>query len=221
MPQARRALVAGATGLVGRLLLDELFACVAYDRVTALTRSPLGASHPKLAVVLVDFSRLADAGSALAADDVFCCLGTTMRRAGSREAFRQVDVGHVVALARTAHELGARRFLLVSAMSASPRSPFFYGRVKAEAEREVKRIGYERLVIVRPALLLGRREERRPAEAAAQAAVRILSVVLPRAVRDRLATPAADVARALVRLALEKGDGVRVVPAREIPRLGA
>ena len=86
MSQGRRALVAGATGLVGRLLLDELLACDAYAHVTALTRRPLETPHPKLAAALVDFGRLADAGPALAADDVFCCLGTTMRRAGSREA---------------------------------------------------------------------------------------------------------------------------------------
>ena len=117
----RTALLLGATGLVGGHCLDLLLADAAYDAVVTLGRRPLGRSHPKLTHHVVDFDRLAEAASLIEARDVFCCLGTTMKKAGSKEAFRKVDYEYPVAAARIAAANGAEQYLLISALGAGTR----------------------------------------------------------------------------------------------------
>jgi len=119
---ARSALVAGASGLVGSHVLRLLLAEPAYERVTALVRRELPQRHPNLVQRVVDFDRLAELGDFPRVDDVFCCLGSTIRRAGSQEAFRRVDFTYVHALARVASRHRAARFLLVSSLGAAPGS---------------------------------------------------------------------------------------------------
>src|SRR3954468_1816810 len=121
----RSALVLGATGLIGGLCLDLLLADGAWSRVTAVVRRPTGRSHPRLAEAVVDFDRLEGRADAFAADDVFCCLGSTIRKAGSREAFYRIDHDYPVAAARLASARGARRFLLVSSLGGDAGSRVF------------------------------------------------------------------------------------------------
>ena len=132
----RTALLAGATGLVGGHLLRRLFADPRYRQVIAVSRKELGIEHPKLRPVITDFDAIeaAVAGLGETVDDAFCALGTTVKTAGSRAAFRRVDFGYVVAFARAARAAGAQRLMLVSAMGASARSGIFYLRVKGETE---------------------------------------------------------------------------------------
>lgn len=167
----RTALVAGATGLVGGLLLTRLLAAPAYGHVVAVTRKPLGFAHPKLREIVTDFDTLesAIAASGEKVDDTFCALGTTIKRAGSRQAFRRVDHDYVLAFARAAKNAGAARFLLVSAIGSSARSTIFYSRVKGETEQAVSTLGFAATHIFQPGMLLGRRGESRPGEAVAQA----------------------------------------------------
>ncbi|MGH8629527.1 MAG: NAD(P)H-binding protein, partial [Burkholderiales bacterium] len=127
---ARSAVVAGATGLVGGFVLERLLAHADYVRVVALVRRPLRLSHDRLQTEIIDFERFASLPGPV--DDVFCCLGTTIAKAGSQAAFRRVDHDHVVALAGAAGQAGARRFLMVSALGADPLSRIFYNRVKGE-----------------------------------------------------------------------------------------
>ena len=138
---ARTALVAGASGLVGghvlRLLLEER----AYVRVTVLARRELPLAHKKLEQRVVSFDRLAQIADFPRVNDVFCCLGTTLKQAGSREAFRTVDYTYVVELARVAVRHRAAQFLVVTALGAAPGSRIFYSRVKGEAEEAVRRLG--------------------------------------------------------------------------------
>ncbi len=133
----RKALLAGATGLIGGHVLDLLLADPAYGEVIALVRRPLDVEHDKLTGLVVDFDRLDEMPDPPAADDVFCCLGSTMKKAGSKAAFRKVDHDYVVATARLGLAGGARRFLLVSAVGAGASSRNFYSRVKGEAEDSV------------------------------------------------------------------------------------
>src|SRR3954465_4030628 len=174
----RTALVLGATGLVGGLCLELLLADRAWSRVGAAGRGggvwgvggprPSGRQHPRLAEVVTDFERLEEHADAFAVDAVFCCLGTTIRKAGSREVFYRIDHDYPVAAARLASARGARRFLLVSSLGGDAGSRVFYNRVKGEVERDVSAIPFEGVAIFRPSLILGPRPERRTAEDLAQ-----------------------------------------------------
>jgi uncharacterized protein YbjT (DUF2867 family) len=153
------AVVAGATGLVGQALVRQLAADGAWREVRALTRRdlPAGLALPGVVPVRVDYSRLDPSPDWAAGDHVFCALGTTMRQAGSAEAFRRVDLDYPVALARAALASGARHFLLVTAVGASTDSRFFYNRVKGEVEAAIGALGFRSVTIARPSLLLGDR----------------------------------------------------------------
>lgn len=197
----RTALIAGHTGLVGRHLLQDLLGDTRYGRVIALGRRLPAVTHPKLHALQTDFSGLSALGPAIAADEVFCCLGTTLKAAGSRAAFERVDYHMVVELARATRAAGAKSFLMVSSLSASPRSPVFYSRVKGRAEQTVTELGFECLHILRPSLLLGDREERRPGEAIAQVLMPLADAVLRGGLAKYRAIRGEDVARAMLRLA--------------------
>ena len=206
------ALVAGATGLVGRQVVELLLGDSRYRQVMVITRRPLDLQHSRLITLLVkDFDRLAQHD--WQAHDVFCCLGTTMRQAGSKEAFRQVDFDFVVKLARESHRRGAANFLLVSALGANVRSSVFYNRVKGEVEAEVSRLGFSRVVIVRPSLLLGNRNESRLGEDVGKVIARYLRWLIP--VRYR-AIESNKVARALVYYANQTNPGVFIHESSEL-----
>jgi uncharacterized protein YbjT (DUF2867 family) len=207
---ARIAVVAGATGLVGTALLRQLADDARYSEVRVLARRPPPDLDDKFVFLETDFSALAKHGPALAADDVFCCLGTTIRKAGSQPAFERVDYQMVVDLARAAHKAGAKRFLVVSAVGASERSAAFYSRVKGRMEQAVRQLAFEAVHIVRPSLLLGDRAERRPAEHAAQIVAPLLSPLLLGPLARYRAVSADDVAAALIRLARDGSAGVQV-----------
>ena len=174
----------------------------------------------KVRILETDFRDLAALGDALAVDDVYCCLGTTMRKAGSRDAFRRVDLDLPLALARVARAYGARQFLFVSSLGADVRSRSFYLRVKGEAEARLADIGLETLLVFRPSLLLGDREEWRPGERVMQALMRVLDPVLRGPLRRYRAVPAASVAAAMVRAALAGSEGLQVFQSERIEELG-
>jgi uncharacterized protein YbjT (DUF2867 family) len=164
----RTAVVAGATGLTGRRLVEQLRADARWTRVTALLRGPDRPAPAGLDTRLFDFSHPAGSPELLAVDDLFCCLGTTLAKAGSREAFAAVDETMVVELAGAARNAGCRQLIVVSALGASRWSPSFYSRVKARMEAQVSALGFDAVHIMQPSLLLGDRSERRVAERAAQ-----------------------------------------------------
>jgi uncharacterized protein YbjT (DUF2867 family) len=207
---SRMAVVAGATGLVGSLLLPRLAASADYAEIRVLGRRPPAQPHAKVKFVATDFSDLDRHAAALAADDVFCCLGTTIRKAGSQAAFERVDYHMVVDLARAAHQAGAKRFMVVSAVGASERAAAFYSRVKGRMEKAVAALPFEAVHIVRPSLLLGDRAERRPAEHIAQRLAPLLSPLLSGPLKKYRAVEADEVATALLGLARRPVTGVHV-----------
>lgn len=215
--ETRNALVAGASGLVGGFLLESLLESPLYREVCSLGRRALPLQHPKLTQRTVDFARL-DSEALPSSDDAFCCLGTTIKKAGSQEAFRAVDHDAVLAFAKAARKAGARRFLVVSSLGANARSRIFYNRVKGETEEELQSVGFESLVIVRPSLLLGERAESRPGERAAVVVSKVLGPLL----RSFSGRPiqARTVARAMVTLARETTGGVRMALSGELHELG-
>lgn len=218
---AQSALIAGATGLVGGYLLRDLLAAREYGRVTAVGRRPTGLVDPKLDEVRAEFSRLEPALAAVTADDAFCCLGTTIRRAGSREAFRAVDHGAVLAFAWAARRAGAQRLFVVSALGADPAARVFYNRVKGETEQALTVLGFGTLAVFRPSLLRGPRTEFRLGERLAGAAMWLAEPLLLGGWRKYRSIHAAVVARAMLRCSFGRpGAGRLVFESDEIQDLG-
>ncbi|WP_028081023.1 NAD-dependent epimerase/dehydratase family protein [Solimonas soli] len=207
---SRSALVAGATGLVGQRVVERLLRDPAYARVCVVARRPLPIAHPQLTTLISDFADLAALGPRLAADDVFCCLGTTLRRAGSRAAFADVDCRMVVDLARAARAAGAHQFLVISSVGASARALSFYLRVKGRMEAEIAGLGFAAVQILRPSLLLGERGEHRPGEAFAQRGAPLLERIARGPLQRYRPVSADAVAEAMLRLALRGERGVQV-----------
>lgn len=207
-----RLLVLGATGLVGGRVLELAAAEARVEAVVAPVRRPVQ-GRPKVEAPAIDFESLPEDAPWWRADAAICALGTTMRKAGSREAFRRVDHGYVLAAARLARRHGTPAFVLNSSMGADPASRFFYLRVKGEIERDLSALGFPSLTLVRPGMIGGSREEVRPAERAAALALGLLGPVLPR--RHRL-NPAERIAAAMVEAALVARPGTRVVASDEL-----
>jgi uncharacterized protein YbjT (DUF2867 family) len=205
---ARTALIAGSTGLIGQSLLQKLLDSSDYGHVIAVTRKRLGLNHPKLANPTSDFESLEPLQAQLAADDVFCCLGTTTAKAGGRAGLERVDYHMVVDLARTARAAGGQQFLVVSAIGSSLRSPAFYSRVKARMERSVAEAGYPVVHILQPSLLLGARGEARPAEEIMQKLSPLLAPLCVGPLLKYRPVTAERVAQAMLVLALRPGSGV-------------
>jgi uncharacterized protein YbjT (DUF2867 family) len=217
----RTALLLGATGLVGGHCLDLLLEDETYGRVTVLVRRRMERAHPKLEQRVIDFDRLGDQAELFQSHDVFCCLGTTIRKAGSEEAFRRVDFDYTVESARLAAGEGAEQFLVVTAVGADPNSRIFYNRVKGEVEVAVERLPFRSVIILRPSLLLGERTELRLGERLAEPVARVFSPLLRGGLRKYRPIHARRVAAAMVRLAREGREGVRVVESDEIDRIAS
>lgn len=219
-PPGRVAVVVGSTGMVGRDLVRVLLEDDAYARVVTLARRDVPPLGPRHDPIVVDFDRLGEANVPFKDADVFCALGTTIKDAGSREAFRRVDFTYVVRLAALAATGGARSFGLVSAVGADHTSRVFYSRVKGEAERAVAASGVPAVHVFRPSLLLGDRDRPRLGESVAAALLRPLSRMLRGPLANTRPIFAETVARAMVAAALaETTPGVRVFDPQAMRRL--
>lgn len=207
--QPRRVLLLGATGLVGRELLRLLLADPAVETVRIIARRGTGQASSKLEEHVLDLGEMDRHADFFAVDAIFCALGTTLKVAGSKDAFRVVDHDYPVTAARLGRQQNARHYLLVSSAGADPASRVFYTRVKGEVEREVLQAGYPRTTIARPSFLAGDRAEFRLGERIVAA----LSFLLPPAYKPVHATA---VARALVAAAHTDREGVEIIESRAI-----
>jgi len=192
------ALLAGASGFVGNLALDILLDSPDVGRVFAVTRRPLGREHPRLANRIVQFEQIESQLKGLTCHIALCCLGTTIRQAGSEQAFRQVDIDAVLAFARTAKAAQAQRLVVVSSVGADPKSKNFYLRTKGEMEQALTGIGFPSLDILQPSVLLGWRREIRPVELAASVVAPLVNPFLIGKREPYRGIPARTVAAAMV-----------------------
>jgi len=215
----RTAIVAGASGLVGGHCLRRLLASGLHEHVVAFVRGPINVIHKRLEQRTVDFERLGRMSAFPRVQDVFCCLGTTMKKAGSEDAFRKVDYDYVVRLAETSLRTGADHFYLVSAIGADPKSRIFYSRVKGEAEESVAKLGFAGLHIFRPSFLVGYRPEKRPGEEFGIAVARFFSFALVGPARKYRPIKADTVGRAMVSVARERPAGTHIYAADEMEGL--
>ncbi len=163
-----RALLAGATGLVGGHVLNLLLNDPNFSEVKVVTRKPLGNSNSKIKEIILDFNQLENHSAELDTDIVFCCLGTTIKIAGSQEAFKKVDYEYPYRLAQIAKTSGAKKYILVSAMGSNKNSLIFYNRVKGELEQDIDKLGFEAFHVIQPSLIIGERQEKRMGEGLAQ-----------------------------------------------------
>ena len=204
-----KLLLVGSTGLVGRHVLDLALADPRVDEVVAPVRKALPA-HPKLHAPVVDYDHLPDDADWWRADAVICTLGTTLRVAGSQEAFRRVDHDYPLAVAMLARKHGTPAYALNSAMGADASSRFFYNRVKGELEADLRQAGFRSLTLVRPGLIGGKRDESRAGEKFAAVILGTLGPVLPRKWRIN---PAEKIAHALLDAAIRQPPGVSIISA--------
>jgi uncharacterized protein YbjT (DUF2867 family) len=210
-----KLLLVGSTGLVGRHVIALALADSRVDAVVAPVRRQMP-NHRKLLAPTVDFERLPKDRDWWQADAVICTLGTTMRAAGSQEAFRTVDYDYPLAVARLARQHGTPTFVLNSAMGADPSSRLFYNRVKGELERDLSTIGFTSLTFVRPGLIGGERNETRPVERIAALILGALAPVLPRHLRIN---PAERIAQALIDAAAAALPGTHIVGSAELTKV--
>lgn len=218
-PNARVALVAGGSGLVGSRLLRVLAYAPEYGRVLALSRRPLSFEHPRVANRVTRFESLERDLRSIRCDDAYCCLGTTRRAAGSEAGFRAVDHDLVLAFGRLALACGAQHLIVVSAAGADPAARNFYLRVKGEMEAALAALHLPALHIMRPALLLGSRRERRPLEAAARLLAPVVNPLLFGRLAAWRAIDAEKVATAMLVAARRGRRGVHCYGAPEIALL--
>lgn len=211
------AVVAGGTGLVGSEVIRQLLKDARINQVTAVTRKSLGVEHAKLKEVFVsDLAELSKHEAGLRGDLYFCCLGTTIKKAGSQEAFRKIDHDGVLDFARVAKAAEAKSFVVISAMGANAESKIFYNRVKGEMERDLSALGFSSLTIFRPALLMGERKEFRLAEKVASAIAGPLSSILPKSVTKASLTDADVLAKRAVEEGISALDGIHVIKSKQI-----
>lgn len=214
----RRAVVVGATGLVGGHLVDRLTRHPAYGRVATVGRKTPASTHKNLQHFRFGEP---DVDQAFDGDVVFCCLGTTIRKAGSDAAFRAVDVDLVVEIAQRAREAGTETFIVVSALGADAGSGNFYLRIKGEMEQAVVASGPQRVGIIRPALLLGHRDEFRPVEALWQKASLLINPALFGSLRRYRSVKATDVADAMIGLDLSSFTGTIYMESDQLNQYSA
>ncbi len=198
------ALIVGTTGLIGGQLLELLLAEDHYTKIIAVSRKPLAQIHPKLENLVVDFNRLSEYSDTLKADDVFCCLGTTMKQAGSEAAFRKVDFEYPLQIAKITIASGARQFLLITALGANKKSSIYYNRVKGEVEEVIGELAFITYHIFRPSFLQGDRSEKRIGEQSTKVFFKIFGFLVPKKFK---AIDSKKVARAMLAKAKEVKQG--------------
>ena len=210
----RTALVVGATGLVGKELVGILLQSGTYRQVKVLVRNPTGIQHEKLVERKIDFERLMEYEDEFGADDVFCCLGTTIKKAGSQEAFKKVDYDYPLACAKMAKK--SKQFLIISAIGADSKAKAFYSRVKGDLEKALLSMGLPALHIFRPSLLLGERHEFRFGENMAAILSPLISPLLKGKLKRFRPVQAKDLAQAMYVCAKEERKGHHVYEGSQI-----
>ena len=209
----RTAIVAGASGLIGRALVQKLINSDQYRLIYILSRRKSELINLKIKELVIDFENIDSLRFDVPIDDVFCTLGTTLKQAGSRANFKKVDYQYVVALAKLTKREGASKFLVISSMGANSKSAVFYNSVKGMTEDTLKTIGFKQLVILRPSLLQGKRTEIRFAEQVSLFIMRALNFLIP---LNYKVIKAEKVADSMLKMAIESCAKVTVIKSGEM-----
>ncbi|MEM6845629.1 MAG: NAD-dependent epimerase/dehydratase family protein [Bacteroidota bacterium] len=201
------ALIAGATGLIGNELLHMLVRGRHYQKISVLSRREIGTSSKRVKTIITTYPELSEQTIPDGVTDVYCCLGTTMKKAGSKEAFREVDYDYPLKIAEISRQKGAQQYLLVSAMGANAKSPIFYNQVKGEIEQAIIELEYPTFHVFRPSVLMGNRDEQRIGEKIAQLVMGGISPLMVGGLQKYRPIEGRDVAHAMYRIAKKELTG--------------
>lgn len=215
----KTALLVGATGLVGGFVLEQLLNDSYYDSITVLTRKSLGDQHPKLKEIIVNFDQLEDYKNDIKAEVVFCCLGTTIKTAGSQEAFKKVDYEYPLRVAEIAKQNGASKYLIVSALGSSKSSIIFYNRVKGEVEEAIGKLNFDAFHILQPSLIIGERKESRTGEGLAQTLSPVLDTLMVGPLTKYKSIKAEQIARAMIHYSKSDAKGILKHESAELQKV--
>ncbi|HVN58423.1 MAG TPA: NAD(P)H-binding protein [Bacteroidales bacterium] len=213
--EKRTAAVFGSTGLIGNLLLEELVLSEKYSLIKSFVRRPTGVTEQKVEEVVSDLTDLLSLSDSIVADDLFVCLGTTIKKAGSVSNMEKIDRDLPVGIAEKAFANGVKNIAVVSSIGASAKSANYYLRIKGEMEDRIMMIGFRSISIVRPSLLLGDRNEKRAGEKVSKVVMTVIGPLMAGSLKKYRAIHGGDVARAMISLVLE-GNGKRIIESDEL-----
>jgi len=196
--KSKIALVLGATGLVGQKLVEKLTIDERYESILIINRREVNYTHPKIQEKVIDFDKINESIKQVNATDLFCCVGTTIKTAGSQEAFRKVDFDIPVNFGKIAKRSEIQNFVIISSIGANSKSSTFYSKVKGEVEDQLSALRIPHLTILRPSLLLGNRDEKRLGEGIAQVLFSCFGFLMVGALKKYKAIPASQVAKAMI-----------------------
>ncbi|MBX4271384.1 NAD-dependent epimerase/dehydratase family protein [Clostridium estertheticum] len=206
--EKKTALVVGATGLVGGNLVNMLLEAPEYEKVIVWVRKSTVINNKKLEEKIINFELLDTYKLEDTVNHIFCCLGTTIKKAKSKEAFKKVDLEYVVSLAMKAKKNDVSQFLVISAMGSDVKSAVFYNKVKGQMENELSNLGLRGLKIFRPSLLLGDRTEFRFGEKAAEVVSKCIPFIFNGALKKYKPVYGNTVAKAMYKVAIEEKSGI-------------
>lgn len=211
----KTALIIGASGLTGNLLVELLINDSNYNKIIAYVREPLTLNHLKLIQQITNFDTI---NNGITAHDVFCCLGTTIKKAQTKMAFEKVDFDYPLKIAQLQFKAGSKNFFLISAMGASLQSSFYYSKVKGRLEKAIESIGYESLYIFRPSLIVGNRQEVRVGEKMAIGLMKLLNPLLIGPFKKYRSIKASAIAKAMVHFANKVSVGKYIILSDEMKK---
>ncbi|WP_234461816.1 NAD(P)H-binding protein [Pedobacter segetis] len=214
-----RAIVLGASGLIGSNLLSGLLISDCFNEVTVFVRTALNQKHPKLKQVITDFKNLKELTGSINADIVFCCLGSTKKKTPDLEKYKYVDHDIPLFFANEALANGAKEYHLVSALGANPNSSNFYAKLKGNIEKDLKSLNFPSLYIYQPSFLEGERDENRPLEKMMTPIMKALNIILIGPLKKYQSIAARDVAKAMVNNAIKNKRGIFVIESDKIKEL--
>lgn len=213
------AVIAGASGLIGKFCLSYLLMDKNYSKIIVLSRTAFPLKDPKIENIVCNFDQLAQYAEQLVADDVYCCLGTTIAVAGSKENFKKVDLEYPLNLARITKQKGAKQYMLVSAMGADANSSIFYNKVKGELQDSLISLGFRTLHIFQPSLLTGLRKEFRLGERIAQVFMNVFKPLMLGSLKKYKPIEGMVVAYAMHKKATEELQGLHIHPSNSIQEI--
>jgi uncharacterized protein YbjT (DUF2867 family) len=216
---AKKAIIAGASGLIGGLLLNILLQQPEYDEVVVLVRKELSLRHVKLRQLIVDYEHLENYAKLLTGDAIFCCLGSTRKKTPDLNAYRKIDHGYPVQLAQIARKNKISQYHLVSAIGANAASSNFYTKMKGETEEDIKKVGLHCLHIYEPSFLTGDRKEKRVLERVFSSIMKLADPLLMGRLKKYRSIPAATVAMAMYKQSIKNEAGIFIHPSDKIKEL--
>ena len=215
----KKAIVYGASGLVGSYILDNLLNNANYEQVIIVVRKALNIQHPKLKTLIGDFNTLSEVAKGIQVDEVFIALGTTQKKTPDKKLYYQIDHDYPILATKLAKENGAKAVFLVSALGANAKSSIFYSKLKGETERDIISLNLDHTYIFRPSMILGDRKENRPAEKFFIGIFKFINPIFVGGLSKYKGIEATDIAKAMVNSANALNEKVKILHWEEMTAL--